>query len=107
MDFDKDSAIQKEDVKLILIYLLLDDFNTYNNSAVDNENDEEIYLKQMKKMKEIDELINKSFKKDNMNIDEFISCLKKNKSDIFKKTHLLNLFYDIVIQGLYINQYLI
>ena len=83
LDFDKDSVIQKEDVKLILIYLLLDDFNTYNNSAVNNENDEEIYLKQMKKMKEIDELINKSFKKDSMNIDEFISCLKKNKSDIY------------------------
>ena len=76
------AELQKEDVKLILIYLLLDDFNN-NNSAVDNENDEEIYLKQMKKMKEIDELINKSFKKDNMNIDEFISCLKKNKSDIY------------------------
>ena len=83
LDFDKDEAIQKEDVKLILIYLLLDDFNPNNNSAVDNENDEEIYLKQMKKMKEIDELINKSFKKDNMNINEFISCLKKNKSDIY------------------------
>ena len=69
LDFDKDAAIQKEDVKLILIYLLLDDFNNNSNSSFDNKNDEEIYQKQMKKMKEIDELINKSFKKDNMNID--------------------------------------
>ena len=79
LDFDKDEAIQKEDVKLILIYLLLDDFNNNSNSSFDNKNDEEIYQKQMKKMKEIDELINKSFKKDNMNINEFISCLKKIK----------------------------
>ena len=45
LDFDKDSAIQKEDVRLILIYLLLDDFNSNNNSAIDDENDEEIISK--------------------------------------------------------------
>ena len=34
-------------------------------------------------MKEINDLINKTFKKDNMNLDEFIDCLKKKKSDIY------------------------
>ena len=81
LDFDKDSKIQKEDVKLILLYLLLNNLN--NNSRDDSENDEEIYNKQMKKIKEIDDLINKTFKKDNMDIDEFINCLKQIKSDIF------------------------
>ena len=39
LDFDKDSKIQKEDVKLILTYLLLDDYN--NNNLLDkNENEE-------------------------------------------------------------------
>ena len=83
LDFDKDSTIQKEDVKLILTYLFLDDFNNIN-SLDENEMDNQIYDKQMKKMKEINDLIDKTFKKkDDMNLDEFISCLKKNKSDIY------------------------
>ena len=81
LDFDKDSKIQKEDVKLILIYLLLNNLN--NKSTDDYEDDEKIYEKQIKKMKEIEDLINKTFKKDNMNIDEFINCLKQIKSDIY------------------------
>ena len=81
LDFDKDSKIEKEDVKLILAYLLLSDFN--NNSLDDNSNDIIIYDKQMKKLKEINDLINKTFKKGNMNLDEFIECLKKKKSDIY------------------------
>ena len=84
LDFDKDSKIQKEDVKLILTYLLLDDFN--NNNLLEeneNENNKQIYDKQIKKMKEINDLLNKTFKKDNMNLEEFIHCVKKNKSDIY------------------------
>ena len=81
LDFDKDSQIEKEDVKLILIYLLLSDFN--NSFDLSAPNDSIIYVKQMKKMKEINDLINKTFKKDNMNLDEFIDCLKKKKSDIY------------------------
>ena len=81
LDFDKDSQIEKEDVKLILIYLLLSDFN--NSFDLSDSNDSIIYVKQMKKMKEINDLINKTFKKDSMNLDEFIDCLKKKKSDIY------------------------
>ena len=81
LDFDKDSQIEKEDVKLILIYLLLSDFN--NSFDLNDSKDSIIYGKQMKKMKEINDLINKTFKKDNMNLDEFIDCLKNKKSDIY------------------------
>ena len=82
LDFDKDSSIEKEDVKLILTYLLLNDFNN-NSFDLNDSNDEIINEKQMKKMKEINDLINKTFKKGNMNLDEFIDCLKKKKSDIY------------------------
>ena len=79
LDFDKDSFIQKEDIKLILIYLIL---NNFNNNCL-NENNDIIYKKQMKKMNEINDLVNKTFKKNNININDFIECLKKNKSDIY------------------------
>ena len=77
LDFDKDSKIQKEDIKLFLTYLLLNKINYLG------EKDEIIYKKQMKKMKEIDDLVNKTFKEDDINIEQFIKCLKNNKSDIY------------------------
>ena len=85
LDFDKDSKIEKEDVKLILIYLLLDDFNkmSYFDDNENQKEEDEIYKKQMKKLIEIDELINKTFKKKSMNLEEFINCLKNNKSDVY------------------------
>ena len=79
LDFDKDSLIQKEDIKLILTYLIL---NNFNNNCL-NENNDIIYDKQMKKMNEINDLVNKTFKKNNINMNEFIDCLKKKKSDIY------------------------
>jgi hypothetical protein len=80
LDFDKDSEIQKEDIKFILTYLFL---NSFNNNNYSDENNEIIYKKQMKKMKEINDLVNKTFKKNDINMNEFINCLKKNKSDIY------------------------
>ena len=80
LDFDKDSEIQKEDIKFILTYLFL---NSFNNNNYSDENNEIIYKKQMKKMKEINDLVNKTFKKKDINMNEFINCLKKNKSDIY------------------------
>ena len=79
LDFDKDSFIQKEDIKLILTYLIL---NNFNNNCLNEKNDI-IYNKQMKKMNEINDLVNKTFKKNNINMNEFIDCLKKIKSDIY------------------------
>ena len=74
LDFDKDSEIQKEDIKFILTYLFL---NSFNNNNYSDENNEIIYKKQMKKMKEINDLVNKTFKKKDINMNEFINCLKK------------------------------
>ena len=96
LDFDKDSFIQKEDVKLFLIYLLLDDFNINNNKINISDNDalilEEKNKKQMKKLKDIDNLINKTFKKNNIALNDFILILKKNKSDVFLQ--ILCFFYS-------------
>ena len=92
LDFDKDSYIQKEDVKLFLAYLLLDDFNNNRENISNNEASEKIYQKQMKKLNDIDNLINKTFKKNNIQLNEFILILKKNKSDIFLQ--ILCFFYS-------------
>ena len=92
LDFDKDSFIQKEDVKLFLAYLLLDDFNNNRENIFDNETVEKKNQKQIKKLKDIDNLINKTFKKNNINLEEFISILKKNKSDVFLQ--ILCFFYS-------------
>ena len=96
LDFDKDSYIQKEDVKLFLIYLLLDDFDINNNinkvNISDNKVLEEKNKKQMKKLKDIDNLINKTFKKNNIALNDFITILKKNKSDVFLQ--ILCFFYS-------------
>ena len=96
LDFDKDSYIQKEDVKLFLIYLLLDDFDINNNinkvNISDNKALEEKNKKQMKKLKDIDNLINKTFKKNNIALNDFILILKKNKSDVFLQ--ILCFFYS-------------
>ena len=42
LDFDKDSEIQKEDIKFILTYLFL---NSFNNNNYSDENNEIIYKK--------------------------------------------------------------
>ena len=84
LDFDKDSCIKKEDVKLFLAYLLLDDFDINNKEKIsNNESIEKKNQKQMKKLKDIDNLINKTFKKNDITLNEFIQILKKNKSDVF------------------------
>ena len=46
----------------------------------------------MKKLNDIDNLINKTFKKNNIQLNEFILILKKNKSDIFLQ--ILCFFYS-------------
>ena len=83
LDFDKDSFVQKEDVKLFLAYLLLDDFNNNKEKIIDDDTIEKLNEKQMNKLKDIDNLINKTFKKDNIELNYFILILKKNKSDVF------------------------
>ena len=93
LDFDKDSYVQKEDVKLFLAHLLLDDFNNnYKENIPDDDAIEKRNQKQIKKLKDIDNLINKTFKNDNIKLNDFILILKKNKSDVFLQ--ILCFFYS-------------
>ena len=92
LDFDKDSFIQKDDVKLFLAYLLLDDYNNNRENISDDETIKIKNQKQIQKLKDIDNLINKTFKKNNIQLNEFILILKKNKSDVFLQ--ILCFFYS-------------
>ena len=93
LDFDKDSYVQKEDVKLFLAHLLLDDFNNNDKEKMpDDDVIEKRNQKQIKKLKDIDNLINKTFKSDNIKLNDFIFILKKNKSDVFLQ--ILCFFYS-------------
>ena len=92
LDFNKDSIIQKDDVKLFLAYLLIYDFNNNYENITNDEEVEKINQIQMEKMKKIDNLINKTFKKNNINLNEFIAILKETKSDVFLQ--ILCFFYS-------------
>ena len=93
LDFDKDSYVKKEDVKLFLAHLLLDDFNNNCKEKISGENIiEKRNQNQLKKLKDIDNLINKTFKNDNIKLNDFILILKKNKSDVFLQ--ILCFFYS-------------
>ena len=93
LDFDKDSYVKKEDVKLFLEHLLLDDFNNNYKEKISDENIiEKRNQNQLKKLKDIDNLINKTFKNDNIKLNDFILILKKNKSDVFLQ--ILCFFYS-------------
>ena len=93
LDFDKDSCVKKEDVKLFLEHLLLDDFNNNYKEKISDENIiEKRNQNQLKKLKDIDNLINKTFKNDNIKLNDFILILKKNKSDVFLQ--ILCFFYS-------------
>ena len=93
LDFDKDSYVQKDDVKLFLAHLFLDEFNNnYKENIPDDDIIEKRNQKQIKKLKDIDNLINKTFKNDNIKLNDFILILEKNKSDVFLQ--ILCFFYS-------------
>ena len=93
LDFDKDSYVQKDDVKLFLAHLLLDEFNNnYKENIPDDDIIEKRNQKQIKRLKDIDNLINKTFKNDNIKLNDFILILEKNKSDVFLQ--ILCFFYS-------------
>ena len=96
LDFDKDGIIKKEDVKIILSYLPLNEINDEknqngeenekNNDKTDkNELVSKIFGTQMKSLEEIDEIISDTFNKYNgkMNLQQFIEIVTKKNSEIF------------------------
>jgi hypothetical protein len=72
LDFDKDSIINKPDVKLLLSYLPL---------KTDKKNE---YKFQMESLEEIDQILNGTFLlKETLNEKEFIDIVENKKSDIY------------------------
>ena len=83
LDFDKDGIIHKEDVKIILSYLPLNDMNESidkNNNSLKN-----IFRNQMKSLEEIDDLLNLTFDKyeDEMNFEQYLDIIQNEKSDVY------------------------
>jgi hypothetical protein len=83
LDFDKDGIIKKEDVKLTLSYLPLNDVNEENDKKL--ELVDEVLGYQLKSLEEIDDIVNKTFKKyeDKMKYSQFKDTVQNKKSDVF------------------------
>ena len=81
LDFDKDGLIKKEDVKLVLSYLPLKDVNEKNDQKIESLND--VLSFQMQSLEEIDDIVNKTFKKqDKMKFSQFKDTMQNHKSDV-------------------------
>ena len=82
LDFDKDGIITKEDVKIILSYLPLNDVSEEKEKRL--ESVKEILGFQMKSLEEIDDIVCKTFKKfeDKMNFEQFKDTVQNQKSDV-------------------------
>ena len=81
LDFDKDGIIKKEDVKIILSYLPLNDVSEEQEKTL--ESVKEVLGVQMKSLDEIDDIVSKTFKKyeDKMNFEQF-KAVQNKKSDV-------------------------
>ena len=82
LDFDKDGIIKKEDVKIILSYLPLNDVSEEQEKTL--ESVKEVLGVQMKSLEEIDDIVSKTFKKyeDKMNFEQFKDTVQNKKSDV-------------------------
>ena len=82
LDFDKDGVIKKEDVKLILSYLPLNNVDEEKNQIIDKSYD--VLGIQIKSLEEIDDIVSKTFKKfgDKMKFDQFKDTVQNRKSDV-------------------------
>ena len=83
LDFDKDGIIKKEDVKIILSYLPLNDVSEEKEKKL--ESVKEVLGFQMKSLEEIDDIVSKTFKKyeDKMNFEQFKDTVQNKKSDVY------------------------
>ena len=82
LDFDKDGIIKKEDVKIILSYLPLNDINEEKEKTLKSV--KEVLGVQMKSLEEIDDIVSKTFKKyeNKMNFEQFMDTVQNKKSDV-------------------------
>ena len=82
LDFDKDGIITKEDVKIILSYLPLNDVSEEKEKTL--ESVREVLGLQMKSLDEINDIVSKTFKKyeGEMNFEQFKDTVQNKKSDV-------------------------
>ena len=83
LDFDKDGKIKKEDVKIILSYLPLNEINDDKEEKKDLVT--KIFGTQMKSLEEIDNIISETFNKygGEMNVKQFTEIVTEQNSEIF------------------------
>ena len=99
LDFDKDGIIKKEDVKIFLSYLPINEENEEDGLGVKQEKNKTdlvatIFGTQMKSLEEIDDILNKAFNKyeGKMNLEQFNQIIIENNSEIFLQ--ILCFLYD-------------
>ena len=82
LDFDKDGIIKKDDVKLILSYLPLNNVNQEKDK--NSQSIKEVLGIQMKSLVEIDDIVSNTFKKyeNKMKFNQFIDTVQNKKSDV-------------------------
>ena len=78
LDFNKDGYIHKEDVKLILSHLPLNNIN-------ESKEIKKIFCRQMKSLEEIKDILNRTFDnyENRMNFEQYINIIQNEKSDIY------------------------
>ena len=83
LDFDKDGIIKKEDVKLILSYLPLNEEN--DEKTEKNEIVSKVFGTQMKSLEEIDQIVSDTFNKydGKMNLQQFTEIVTEKNSEVF------------------------
>lgn len=91
LDFDKDGIITKEDVKIILSYLPLNDVSEKKGENLDTVKESLGF--QMKSLEEIEGIVNQTFTKyeNMMNFEQFMDVVQNKKSDVFLQ--LISLLY--------------
>ena len=83
LDFDKDGKINKDDVKIILSYLPLNDLNEEKQEKKDLVS--KIFGAQIKSLEEIDKIVGDAFDKygGEMNLEQFTGIVTNKNSEIF------------------------
>ena len=92
LDFDKDGKIKKDDVKIVLSYLPLNEINDDKGEKKDLV--QKIFGTQMKSLEEIDNIVSETFTKygGEMNLKEFTEIVTEQNSEIFLQ--ILCFLYD-------------
>ena len=83
IDFNKDGIIKKEDAKIILSYLPLNEINEEKQDKKDLVS--KIFGAQIKSLEEIDSIVSDTFDKygGQMNLSQFTEIVKEKNSEIF------------------------